>query len=52
VTDLPVGHARRGEFATLIGGDISIDDLAAMSGTISHEVLTNLGTRYHRNYRD
>ena len=52
VTDLPVGHARRGEFATLIGGGIGVDDLAAACGTIGYEVLTSLGRRYHRNYRD
>ena len=50
VTDLPDGSARRGDFATLIGGDISLEDLAAATGTISYEVLTSLGRRYHRNY--
>jgi len=52
VTELAAGQARRGEFATLIGGDIGIDDLAAACGTIGYEVLTSLGRRYHRNYRD
>jgi alanine racemase len=51
VTDLPDGSARRGDFATLIGGDIGVDELAAASGTIGYEVLTNLGRRYHRIYR-
>jgi alanine racemase len=51
VTDLPTGIARRGELATLVGGAIGIDDLAAAAGTISYEILTNLGRRYHRNYR-
>jgi alanine racemase len=51
VTDIPAGQARRGEFATLIGGDIGIDDLAAACGTIGYEVLTNLGKRYYRIYR-
>ncbi len=50
-TDLPDGHARRGEFATLIGGDLSVDELATACGTISYEVLTSLGRRYHRIYR-
>jgi alanine racemase len=50
VTDLPEGAARRGEFATLIGGDIGIDELAAFAGTIGYEVLTRLGRRYHRIY--
>jgi alanine racemase len=52
VTDLPAGAARRGEFATLIGGDIGVDELGAACGTIGYEVLTSLGRRYHRNYRD
>jgi alanine racemase len=52
VTELPAGVARRGEFATLIGGDIGIDEFGAACGTIGYEVLTNLGKRYHRTYRD
>jgi alanine racemase len=51
VTDLPVGEPRRGEFATLIGAEIGIDEFAKTCGTISHEVLTNLRNRYHRCYR-
>ena len=49
VTDLET-PARRGEFATLIGGDIGVDELAAFGGTIGYEVLTSLGRRYHRRY--
>jgi alanine racemase len=52
VTELPAGVARRGEFAILIGGDIGIDEFGAACGTIGYEVLTNLGKRYHRTYRD
>jgi alanine racemase len=52
VTELPISAARRGEFATLIGGEIGVDELGAASGTIGYEVLTSLGRRYHRNYRD
>jgi alanine racemase len=51
-TDLPNGVARRGEFATLIGGDIGVDELGTACGTIGYEILTSLGKRYHRNYRD
>ena len=51
VSDLGDGKARRGDFATLIGDGISVDDLAAAMGTISYEVLTNLGRRYHRVYK-
>ncbi len=49
VTDVE-GATRRGELATLIGGDIGVDELAAFGGTIGYEVLTSLGRRYHRNY--
>ena len=51
VTDLSEGAARRGDFAVLIGTGISVDDLAQGMGTISYEVLSNLGRRYHRVYR-
>ena len=50
VTDLRESDVRRGEYATLIGGDISVDEVAAFSGTIGYEVLTRLGRRYHRVY--
>jgi alanine racemase len=50
VTDLPDGHARRGAFVTLIGGEQGVDEWAASLGTISYEVLTSLGRRYHRIY--
>ena len=51
VTDLAEGTARRGDFATLIGDGMSVDDLAAGMGTIGYEVLTHLGRRYHRVYK-
>jgi alanine racemase len=52
VTALPEGTVRRGDLATLIGDGMSIDDLAAAMGTIGYELLTNLGRRYHRVYKD
>ena len=36
----------------LLGGDIGVDELGTACGTIGYEVLTSLGKRYHRNYRD
>ena len=51
VSELGEGEVRRGEFVTLIGGDITVDDVAARSGTIGYEILTRLGHRYHRVYR-
>jgi len=51
ITDLADGAVRRGDFATLIGGELSIDEVAAAAGTIGYEVLTRLGMRCHLNYR-
>jgi alanine racemase len=51
ITDLPEGTGRRGDFATLIGDEITVDDLAAAADTIGYEVLTGLSHRYHRVYR-
>jgi alanine racemase len=51
ITALPDHTVRRGDLVTLIGGEISVDDLAAAAGTIGYEVLTSLGRRYHRIYR-
>ena len=51
ITDLPDNAVRRGDFATLIGDEITVDDLANAAGTIGYEVLTGLGKRYHRVYR-
>ncbi|MGI8525720.1 MAG: alanine racemase [Pseudolabrys sp.] len=51
VTDLPDGAVKRGDTATLLGDEISVDDFATQAGTIAYEVLTNLGRRYHRVYR-
>jgi alanine racemase len=51
VTALPEGAARRGDLVTLLGERIGVDDLAGHANTISYEVLTNLGRRFHRVYR-
>jgi alanine racemase len=48
ISRLPEEGVRRGDFVTLIGGDIGIGDLARWSGNIPYEVLTGLGRRYHR----
>jgi alanine racemase len=50
VTDLPK-PPRRGDFATLIGGGITVDELARHFGTVGYEVLTSLGSRYARVYK-
>ena len=51
VTGLPEEEVRRGTHATLIGDDITVDDVASWSGTIGYEVLTRLGRRYRREWR-
>jgi alanine racemase len=51
VTDLPDGAVHRGDTATFIGEDISIDEVAASAGTIGYEILTHLGPRCHLVYR-
>jgi alanine racemase len=51
VTALPEDPVRRGAEATLIGNGISVDDVAAWSGTIGYEVLTSLGRRYRREWQ-
>jgi alanine racemase len=50
VTDLAENAVKRGDLATLLGAGISVDDLAAASGTVGYEVLTRLGSRYRRTY--
>jgi alanine racemase len=51
VTDLPEVSVRRGDIVTLIGDDLTLDEVARAAGTIGYEFLTGLGRRYHRIYR-
>jgi alanine racemase len=48
VTDLP--RIERGTLAEIFGPNISVDEAAGWAGTISYELLTHLGNRYHRRY--
>jgi len=50
VTEVPEAKAARGDFATLIGDGITVDDFATHAGTIGYETLTSLGRRYARVY--
>jgi alanine racemase len=51
VTDLPDPTAARyGEMVTLIGGAIGIDEVAAAIRSTGREVLSQLGSRFHRIY--
>lgn len=47
-----VEAAQEGAMVTLLGDGQGVDDLAAAAGTIGYEVLTSLGLRYERRYRD
>jgi alanine racemase len=49
VTDLPDGRsAASGEMATLIGSAMTIDEVAEATRSTGQEVLTALGSRFHR----
>ena len=50
VTEVPEGTVRRGDIATLIGDELTLDEVARNAGTIGYELLTSLGRRYHRVY--
>lgn len=50
VTDLGADTVSVGDWVELFGPNIAMDDAAAAAGTISYELLTSLGKRYHRHY--
>ena len=50
VTDIPA--AARGDWAELFGANIPVDEVARFAGTIGYELLTNLGARHRRHYRE
>jgi alanine racemase len=52
ISALPLGSAQPGDAVELIGPRQTVDDLAAMAGTIGYEILTSLGKRFHRVYID
>ncbi|MGK9234184.1 alanine racemase [Inquilinus limosus] len=52
ISALPEGALRPGAMVELIGPHRSVDDVAADAGTIGYEILTRLGRRYRREYRD
>jgi alanine racemase len=51
ITALGDHSIRRGDLVTLLGGEIGVDELATVAGTIGYEVLTSLGHRYHCVYK-
>ncbi len=52
VTALDRDEVAAGDWATLIGDDVTLDELATLAGTISYELLTSLGSRLQRIYLD
>jgi alanine racemase len=50
VTDVDEGAVRRGGWVTLIGDDLTLDEVGRRAGTIGYEILTGLGRRYARTY--
>jgi alanine racemase len=52
VTEAPEGAVKRGDLVTLIGGELTVDEVGRRAGTIGYEVLTNLGSRFARTYRE
>jgi alanine racemase len=43
-------NAAPGDTVELLGGHLSVDDVATAAGTIGYDILTRLGHRYHRVY--
>jgi alanine racemase len=51
VTELADDAVHRGDFATFIGENIQLDEVAESAGTIAYEILTRLAPRCHLVYR-
>lgn len=50
VSQLSADGLQPGDLVELIGEKQTVDDIAALSGTIGYEILTGLGGRFHRRY--
>ncbi len=50
VSALPDAALGLGSLVELVGPDQTLEDIARDAGTISYEILTGLGQRYHRQY--
>ncbi|QFY64022.1 alanine racemase (plasmid) [Rhizobium grahamii] len=51
ISALPEGAIGLGSLVELLGPNQTLEDVARDAGTISYEILTALGHRYHRQYR-
>lgn len=52
ISALPEGTLKLGAMVELIGPHQTLEQIAADAGTISYEILTSLGRRYRRAYRN
>ncbi len=52
VSELPAEISMPGALVDMIGKRETIDHVAERAGTIPYEVLTSLGRRYHRTYKE
>ena len=50
VSEVAPEQARSGRMVDLVGGGVSLDEVAQTAGTISYEILTGLGSRLRRVY--
>jgi alanine racemase len=50
VTEMPAGAAVRGASATVLGGELTVDAVAAEARDIGYALLVGLGRRYRRRY--
>ena len=52
ITDVPEGSIVAGDLVEILGTKVGVDDIANWAGTIGYEVLTSLGKRYKRIYKN
>jgi alanine racemase len=50
VTGVAPPRVAPGALVDLLSAEQTVDDVAALAGTIGYEILTSLGNRYHRRY--
>lgn len=51
VSTVPEALAGPGDWVEMLGPDLDADAVAGAAGTISYEILTGLGRRFHRTYK-
>ncbi len=50
VSNVPESATQVGGFIDVLSHMVTVDDVAKAAGTIGYEILTGLGTRFHRRY--